>query len=711
MGYMGGGLQVMKKIIILGSTGMLGNTVLEYFLSTNNYEVSGSVRDVSLKNDNNFIYEPVLEDDVRELPRADYFINCIGIIKPHMLKNIEHSIYLNSLFPRELADECSRRGAGLIHITTDCFLPNTNVLTVDGYKFIQDLNVGDFVYTHSGVIEKIYKFLPKYVKETVYAIKTMGNDVVKCTKNHPWLSIIRGWKEAPDLDEVGWHVTKELKVGNLIAIPKLNVPIKTIDSIDLSGYSDKFKNKITEYDLFLNKIKDKDINVKQFCRLNNLKYSKVNQWLSNPLQRPNVYDLQTELQINKDTAWFLGLFLAEGWVDNNKYRKTICITLGDEPELINKTISVISEYLNIVPNIRYLKNQKGCQINFTHQFLSEMLSIDFYTDKFNKYSYTKKIPSWFINTGKENIRYFLKGYFEGDGCFYENDKKSCFLTMTSVSEKLVDDIKLFFTMLGVLPNKTFQNTAGISTICGRTVNIKNRYNLTISGRQLNKAFKLLDIKSKHFENVVRYQRFYENDKYWFVPITGMEEEYYEGFVYNLEVEKEHSYLVNGGLSAHNCVFSGEDGNYDEDSAHDASDDYGKSKSLGEPENCMVLRTSIIGPEVHNNASLISWVQAQGGKKINGFTNHLWNGITTLQYAKVCDQIISNNWYDEDLYHIYSPNIVNKFELVSMINDRYSVGANITPVEALVAIDRTMSTKKGLCAKLNIPELKDQIEQL
>jgi dTDP-4-dehydrorhamnose reductase len=160
-----------------------------------------------------------------------------------------------------------------------------------------------------------------------------------------------------------------------------------------------------------------------------------------------------------------------------------------------------------------------------------------------------------------------------------------------------------------------------------------------------------------------------------------------------------------------CVFSGKDGNYNEESEHDALDDYGKSKSLGEPNNCMVLRTSIIGPEVHQNVSLVSWVQAQAGKDINGFTNHLWNGITTLQYAKICDQIISNDWYSEDLYHIHSPSIVNKFELVSMINDRYKVGANITPMKAPVVIDRTMSTKKDLCAKLNIPEIKDQIEEL
>jgi len=160
-----------------------------------------------------------------------------------------------------------------------------------------------------------------------------------------------------------------------------------------------------------------------------------------------------------------------------------------------------------------------------------------------------------------------------------------------------------------------------------------------------------------------------------------------------------------------CVYSGRDGGYNEDALHDALDDYGKSKSLGEPKNCMVIRTSIIGPEIHKNASLVSWVQAQKGKEINGFTNHLWNGITTKTYAEVCHKIIKNDWYNDDLYHVHAPSIVTKFELVTMINNRYNVGATINPIPAGVRIDRTLSTKKDLCEKLMIPELDDQIAQM
>ena len=72
---------------------------------------------------------------------------------------------------------------------------------------------------------------------------------------------------------------------------------------------------------------------------------------------------------------------------------------------------------------------------------------------------------------------------------------------------------------------------------------------------------------------------------------------------------------------------------------------GKSKSLGEAkEACMVLRTSIIGDEIHKNASLIAWVKSMKDKEINGYINHLWNGITTKHYAEICEQIIENNLF-------------------------------------------------------------------
>lgn len=60
--------------------------------------------------------------------------------------------------------------------------------------------------------------------------------------------------------------------------------------------------------------------------------------------------------------------------------------------------------------------------------------------------------------------------------------------------------------------------------------------------------------------------------------------------------------------ATDCVFSGTKGNYTEDDFHNATDIYGKTKSLGEVKNnnFFNLRTSIIGKELDGKFSLIEW---------------------------------------------------------------------------------------------------------
>ncbi len=161
-----------------------------------------------------------------------------------------------------------------------------------------------------------------------------------------------------------------------------------------------------------------------------------------------------------------------------------------------------------------------------------------------------------------------------------------------------------------------------------------------------------------------------------------------------------------------CVFSGSKGKYTESDAHDALDDYGKSKSLGEcADKAMVLRTSIIGEEIHKNASLIAWAKSQKNNTINGFVNHFWNGVTTKEYAKICDKIISGNLYEKGLYHVYAADDVSKYDMMHYFNEKYDLNLTINAFEAAQSCDRTMRTEKELCAKLKIPTVKQMIEEI
>jgi len=142
------------------------------------------------------------------------------------------------------------------------------------------------------------------------------------------------------------------------------------------------------------------------------------------------------------------------------------------------------------------------------------------------------------------------------------------------------------------------------------------------------------------------------------------------------------------------VFSGKHGNYSEYSCHDACDVYGKTKSLGEIKSDKVfnLRCSIIGKELNTSKNLLSWFLNQDSNgKIDGYTNHFWNGITTLQFAKICENIITNNVQSNNIQHIVPLDTVSKYELLKLFNKYFKKNINIFPKHCSETVNKTLST--------------------
>lgn len=158
-----------------------------------------------------------------------------------------------------------------------------------------------------------------------------------------------------------------------------------------------------------------------------------------------------------------------------------------------------------------------------------------------------------------------------------------------------------------------------------------------------------------------------------------------------------------------CVYSGKKGNYDESDVYDVYDVYGMSKALGESDDVCVIRTSIIGEELKNGRSLVEWVKSESGNKIFGYTNHFWNGVTCLQFAKICQIIISKNLFWKGIRHVHS-NKLSKYELVSIINNVYSLNLTIEKKQTESHCDRSMLSKYSK-EDFNIPSLEVQIKEM
>lgn len=162
-----------------------------------------------------------------------------------------------------------------------------------------------------------------------------------------------------------------------------------------------------------------------------------------------------------------------------------------------------------------------------------------------------------------------------------------------------------------------------------------------------------------------------------------------------------------------CVFNGTSGApYTEQSVKSPTDFYGLSKSIGEPSGqSLILRTSIIGPEIIGKTSLLEWVRKQDGKSIDGYVNHLWNGITTKEFAQICRDIVSHRekYPANGLFHIFSSDI-SKYEMVKKLVEKYKLHILVNPVESF-AIDRRLRSVYPLCKELQIPSFDTMLSAL
>ncbi len=153
--------------------------------------------------------------------------------------------------------------------------------------------------------------------------------------------------------------------------------------------------------------------------------------------------------------------------------------------------------------------------------------------------------------------------------------------------------------------------------------------------------------------------------------------------------------------ATDCVYSGQKGSYVESDAHDALDVYGKSKSLGEAylDTMHHVRCSIIGPELKAHLSLMDWFLGNPeGSELNGFTNHQWNGVTTLHFARVAQGIIKDGLELPHSQHVVPGNRISKADLLRAFAKEFKrEDIKVNDIEAPTVVDRTLETENN---KLN-----------
>lgn len=159
-----------------------------------------------------------------------------------------------------------------------------------------------------------------------------------------------------------------------------------------------------------------------------------------------------------------------------------------------------------------------------------------------------------------------------------------------------------------------------------------------------------------------------------------------------------------------CVFSGMEGGYSEESFKDGIGYYSQTKALGEVVNDrdLTFRTSIIGPELKlNGIGLFHWFMNQTGEVL-GFKKALWSGVTTIELAKAIHAAIQQNL--TGLYHLVNNSKISKHDLINLFNYEFK-GGSLKIIESLeYKVDKSLINNRD-DFKFQVPTYHKMIAEM
>lgn len=141
-----------------------------------------------------------------------------------------------------------------------------------------------------------------------------------------------------------------------------------------------------------------------------------------------------------------------------------------------------------------------------------------------------------------------------------------------------------------------------------------------------------------------------------------------------------------------CVFDGARGAYTEDDPVSATDAYGRSKAAGEPRGARVcvLRTSMIGRELHGASGLLEWFLA-APDPVPGYAGARFSGLTTPELASLLVDLAGRPEPLTGLFHV-AADPIDKATLLELLVPRYRPGTTILR-RAEPVIDRSLDGRR------------------
>ncbi len=453
-----------------------------------------------------------------------------------------------------------------------CFDENAMILMSDnGIKRIADVQVGENVISHSGRVRTVTKTYRRKYKGQMVEINVGGcPDKLSVTPNHEFLavtfdapdsvrkkSVAKYFFSKPKYNKgLRWVCADELKPQDVLAIPKQRYEVENI-LFDMKEFVPHYN--FDSNSVWANK-PSRNSNEENYYDLashfettprvigtigggkRNLIDSlseQVNKYLVQTSYERFMQPQKTHRFVSPDAQLMrlLGYYIAEGYVVGNENNRQLRFAFGsyeqDYADDVCKLIKDIFGYgeTKIRPTPRHV-----LEVMIHNHAIARFFEMLIPKDGRNK-----RLPVSVLNQSKENLRELLIGALRGDGCLKDSRR----VAYKTASPHLAHQIAEVFMRLGYL--------ASIQSYKSANEKWSTTYHVRIGGEQCKRfAEEFSELGLQFPSNIKTKQDVFSDENYFYVSIRAIESKEKELYVYNLEVEEDHTYIANR-VAVHNCT--------------------------------------------------------------------------------------------------------------------------------------------------------------
>lgn len=277
----------------------------------------------------------------------------------------------------------------LVIFGSPCFVGDTLVLTLEGYKRLDEIKIGDYVLAHDNKFHRVINHMETGIKE-IWEVKCRGAETLRTTDNHKF------------------YVRKKINKSANIAPENYGAP----EWVEVKNLVENYNEYRVGYAVNQN--------------------FTIPEWNGVDLPIGLGFTHKNDLDMSDPNFWYLvGRYIGDGWIKKNykkgprrnKYQGVIICCGKHELESFKSKIPEKYHYTITEERTVY-------RINFTS---AEMA---YFLEQFGMGAKNKYIPGFVMDLPIELLKSFLNGYLDSDGSF--NGKEySC----NSVSRELIYGIE------------------------------------------------------------------------------------------------------------------------------------------------------------------------------------------------------------------------------------------------------------------------------